>query len=372
MEKISDKRALVIAQTPPPFHGQGIMQQYLVDAKWDWFRKDFVRMNFSDAIAEVGVFKFKKVIQLFDLIRRIQKSATSKYDLIYYPPAGPHRIPIYRDIIILFYLRMISRKVVLHFHAGGIDQIFKKVTKAEAYFIRKAFTGVDAVIVLSEWLKKDVEWCKPKKYYVVGNGCEDVFKDFTSKREQQEPVCFLFVGNLKKEKGIFTLLKSALLLKNRGETFIVKCIGSFHNEHEKNAFVTFISENGLDPYVQYLGHKSGSDKWKEFAGADVLCHPTYETEGMPVTILEAMMFQKPVITTRWRSIPDMIQNKANGLLFEPQNDIELADHMHRLIHNKDERTLMGERGRKDFLANYTIEKHLEKLEVVFKDMLTSD
>src|SRR5688500_14108112 len=160
---MNDKRVLIIAQTPPPFHGQSIMQKYLADVKWNWCEKGYERMNFSEEIDEIGSFKIKKISELFGLINRIRKRARPKFELIYYPPGGPNRVPIYRDVIMLFFLRMFSRKIVLHFHAGGIDQIFDKVCKIEAYFIKKAFHKADAVIVLTDWLKKEVEWCIPKK-----------------------------------------------------------------------------------------------------------------------------------------------------------------------------------------------------------------
>ena len=82
------------------------------------------------------------------------------------------------------------------------------------------------------------------------------------------------------------------------------------------------------------------------------------------------MFQLPVITTNWRSIPDMIRHDENGLLFEPQNEKQLADCMKRLIHAQEDRTRMGIQARKDFLQNYTVEQHLSKMEQVFKEVLT--
>jgi glycosyltransferase involved in cell wall biosynthesis len=365
---MKEQRILVIAQTPPPLHGQAIMQKYLVDAVWPWCKKEFVRMNFSEQIDEVGIFKFKKLGQLFGLLNRIRKSKKAKFELAYYPPAGPNRIPIYRDVIILYYLKLVSKKIVLHFHAGGINQIFNKVTKAEASFIKSAFKNVDAVIVLSDWLKKEVQWCSPKKIFVVGNGIDDVFETYLPK-----PTCslvsFLFVGNLKKEKGIFTLLKAALILKNAGERFIIRFMGSFHNDEERQAFFRFVEDQSLNGSIEYLGAKSGDDKWKEFQNTDAFCLPTFETEGMPVSILEAMMFQLPVITTNWRGIPDLVRHGENGLLFEPQNETELAACMERLINSAEDRSRMGVQARIDFIQNYTVERHLRKMENVFKEVV---
>lgn len=367
---MNDKKILILAQTPPPFHGQAIMQKYLVDVKWDWCKKDFERMNFSGEIDEVGTFRFKKISQLFDLVRRVRKKARPKMDLIYYPPGGPNRVPIYRDIIMLFFLKMASRKIVLHFHAGGIDQIFNKVTRLESYFIKKAFQNVDAVIVLSDWLRKEVEWCRPRKSFVVGNGIQDVFHNFR-KKGNTGTISFLFIGNLKKEKGIFTLLDAALILQNRGEKFEIKFIGSFHNGEEERQFSEFIEKKGLTGHIRFLGSRNGNDKWKEFESADIFCLPTYETEAMPISILEAMMFEMPVITTRWRSIPDLIQDDRNGLLFDPQNAEQLASCMQKLMHDEGGRKQMGVQARKDYLQHFTVEQHLRKMELTFQEILVA-
>jgi glycosyltransferase involved in cell wall biosynthesis len=367
---MNKKRILAVAQTPPPFHGQSIMQKYLVDANWNWCKKEFVRMNFSEEIKEVGVFKIKKLRQLFNLISSVQKKAHPKFELIYYPPGGPHRIPIYRDVIMLYFLRKSSGKIILHFHAGGIDQIFNKVTRIESYFIKQAFNRVDAVIVLSEWLKREVEWCNPQKLFVVANGIDDVFPNFLKKEKNQAITSFLFVGNLKKEKGIFTLLEAAAILKAHNEKFELNFIGSFHSDNEEHAFLNFINENRLAEHVRYLGVKSGNKKWEEFQNADVFCLPTYETEAMPISILEAMMFQIPVITTNWRSIPDIVRHGENGLLFEPKNAKQLSTCMQRLIHDEEERRQMGKQARKDYLLNFSIDQHLRKMEKVFQEALT--
>lgn len=367
---MSDKRILIIAQTPPPFHGQSIMQKHLVDANWKWCKKDFVRMNFSNEINEVGVFRIKKLWQLISLIDRVRKKRISNVDLIYYPPGGPNRIPIYRDIILLSFLKLFSKKIILHFHAGGINNIFKKVTKFESYFIKKAFAKADGAVVLTDWLKQEIEWCDPKKIFVVGNGIEDVFHKFQKTRTNKNTT-FLFVGNLKKEKGIFTLLEAAVVLKNLGENFKINFIGSFHYEFEQKNFFDFVEQNKLNDCICYLGTKNGDDKWREFEKADVFCLPTYETEAMPISIIEAMMFEMPVITTRWRSIPDLIKHEENGLLFEPDNASQLASCMQKLIHAENERRIMGQKGRAKYIQNFTVDVHLKKMEKSFMELLTN-
>ena len=133
-------KILILAQIPPPFHGQAIMQKYLVDAKWEWCEKIHIPLNYSNSISEIGIFRIKKIFRLFSIISKVwNERLRGKIDLIYYPPAGPHRIPIYRDIITLFFIRKCSKKIIFHFHAGGLNEFFQKLS--EEAFAQFLFFG---------------------------------------------------------------------------------------------------------------------------------------------------------------------------------------------------------------------------------------
>ena len=96
-------KILILAQTPPPYHGQAVMQKYLVDAKWDWCEKKHIRLTYSSKINEVGKFKLSKIFELVRIVLEVwSERLKGKIDLIYYSPSGPNRIPFYRDVVTLF------------------------------------------------------------------------------------------------------------------------------------------------------------------------------------------------------------------------------------------------------------------------------
>ena len=93
---------LVLAQTPPPIHGQSAMTQYLLEGKYERICLHHVRMAFSETISEVGVFKWKKIVHILSIVPRviwlrIRTGAT----VLYYPPAGPKVNAFYRDAALL-------------------------------------------------------------------------------------------------------------------------------------------------------------------------------------------------------------------------------------------------------------------------------
>jgi len=61
---------------------------------------------------------------------------------------------------------------------------------------------------------------------------------------------------------------------------------------------------------------------------DVLILPTfYQGEGYPGVIIEAYSLGLPVITTNWKAIPEIVENRKTGLLIEPRSTAALVDAM---------------------------------------------
>lgn len=365
------KRILVVAQIPPPVHGQSVMQQYLVNAEWSWCQKEHIRLSYSDSINKIGRFQFSKVVKLVRVVCKIiTKRTNGNVDLLYYPPAGPNRIPLYRDIITLLVAKLMVRKIVLHFHAGGLPVLINKLSLIERYFAKLAFQNIDCAIVLLPWLRKEVEWFSPKNISVVPNGIEDVARSFSSsyiRASSDDVTNILFVGNLKDEKGIFVLLAAIPELKKITKLFKVGIMGEAHSDEVKQKIEKYINEHGIADHVLLFGGLTGNEKWEKFSRAHIFCLPTYATEAMPVSIMEAMMFSLPVVTTSWRSITDMITDQEEGFLVPVHDENELAGKLAMLIQAPSLAKEMGRKGRKKFMESYTIEKHLANMEQIFKN-----
>lgn len=89
-----------------------------------------------------------------------------------------------------------------------------------------------------------------------------------------------------------------------------------------------IARLGLGERTHFLGW------WKEmplfFAGIDLLIFPS-ESEGLPLTILEAMAAGVPIAATAVGGIPDVIEDGVSGLLVSPHDPGKLAQAAHKLL-----------------------------------------
>ncbi len=361
---------LVVGQTPPPYHGQAIMIQKMLEGNYKSIKLFHVRMSFSNNIGEVGRFRLNKIVESIKLITKIILARfrfNSK--ILYYPPSGPNTMAIIRDIVILISTRWLFSKVIFHFEGGGLGEFYMKTPRLYRPLFRFAYFKPDAAIHLTNLSPNDGGVIKAKKIYVVPNGIEDLFSTYSTLQLQkvQNPV-ILFVGALYKSKGVFDLLEAGRILKDKGYNFCIKIMGEGSLETVQD-IQRFIISAHLNNNVELLGVRVGGDKWIEYATSDIFCFPSYyEAESFPVVILEALMFGLPVVASKWRGIPRAVRDGENGFLVPIQSPEQLAEKLRILVEDENLRKRMGLRGREIFMNEFTINKFWDSIERVFVEV----
>ena len=358
-------KVLFVGQTPPPYGGQAIMQQVMLEK--DYRRIEFlhVRMAFSKEMDEVGRFSVKKIFHLFSVIFQIIKLRIQhNIQILYYPPAGPNRIPVYRDMVILLATRWLFKKTIFHFHAGGISECYQKLSAVEQMFFRLAYFQVDLSIRLSELSPPDGDFMECKKEVIIPNGIADKYPDFPARTNTKAGILtILFVGILRESKGILVLLEACRLLEENGQLFRVQLMGKFASKSFEKKVLHLVERYHLKDHVDFLGVCTGSVKWQHYHDADIFCFPSFfESEAFPVVLLEAMQFKLPIVTTRWRGIPSMITDGESGFLVEIQDSRTVAEKLSVLLGNKEMRCTMGDKGRQSYLSQYTLDIFRDNIE----------
>ena len=95
----------------------------------------------------------------------------------------------------------------------------------------------------------------------------------------------------------------------------------------------------------------------------MFCFPTYyENENQPVNLIEAMAFGLPILTTRWRSLPELFPANYPGLV-DIRSPEQIANVMPALMTGE-----AGDGFREIFVRNYTLERHLSGLADAFKQL----
>ena len=97
--------------------------------------------------------------------------------------------------------------------------------------------------------------------------------------------------------------------------------------------------------------------------ADLFCFPTYyENENQPVNLIEAMAFGLPILTTRWRSLPELFPANYPGLV-DIRSPEQIANVMPALMTGE-----AGDGFREIFIRNFTLERHLVGLADAFREL----
>jgi glycosyltransferase involved in cell wall biosynthesis len=370
---------LVVGQTPPPVHGQAVMIERLLRGRYASVRLFHVRMAFSDSIGDVGRFRLGKIFHLLSVIVRIAYSRiVHRTSVLYYPPAGPNRVPLYRDLAILLCTRWMFPFTVFHLHASGMADMYPRLPAGIQFLFRRALFHADAVIRITRCHSADALLLQARHNYVIPNGIEDDYLEFGNATrsvlvhepaEPSPPLQILFVGALRESKGVSILIEACGMLAVRIVPFELSLVGEFHLREFEEHIRKRIAELGLVQQVHFLGVLQGAAKGAAFARADVLCLPThYESETFPTVLLEAMSFALPVVATRWRGIPDIVDPGTNGYLIDIRDASAIAQRLEELHVDPRLRHRLGQAGREKFLREFTAARHLERMEQVFVEV----
>jgi glycosyltransferase involved in cell wall biosynthesis len=161
------------------------------------------------------------------------------------------------------------------------------------------------------------------------------------RRREGQPLRLLYLSNLVETKGYLELVEACAILRGRGLDAHVDLVGQFLTSpddrvvrsaaHAEQLLEQRIEALGLRDAVTYHGRAVGEAKRTLLEGADVFVLPTrYRFEGQPISIIEALAAALPVVSTRYRAIPDLVTDGGSGVLLDAPEPAALADAVERL------------------------------------------
>jgi glycosyltransferase involved in cell wall biosynthesis len=113
--------------------------------------------------------------------------------------------------------------------------------------------------------------------------------------------------------------------------------------------------------VSHTGFLGPEAKASALRDSDVFLFPSYfANEGQPLNLIEAMAFGLPLVSTRWRGIPEMLPENYAGLV-EPRDPAAAARALITVVQTED-----GLRFRERFLERYQLAAHLRTLAAALK------
>jgi glycosyltransferase involved in cell wall biosynthesis len=130
-------------------------------------------------------------------------------------------------------------------------------------------------------------------------------------------------------------------------------------------------ELGIENHVVFVGWVSGAVKVDLLRRAQIYVLPSYN-EGLPVSLLEAMSWQVPVISTRVGGIPELVREGVDGLLIDAGDRAALSSAIIELAQNAELREKMGIAARDQVERNFSKNVILPRLEGIYRSLIYAD
>lgn len=346
-------KLLILAQTPPPLHGQSLMVETAVRGLPEHgIEVCHVNLRLSRDHADIGGWRPGKLLALLDAcFHTIVARFTENCDTLYYVPAPAKRGALYRDWLVMALCRPFFRRLVLHFHNGGLgDWLARDVTALERIITRALLGRTDLAIVLTDSLRRDAEALGPRRVAIVPNG---IATPKPAPGSVRDPRLVLFLGQVSAEKGALDLLAAVRRLRTSGHSVRIVFAGAVDAEAAAAIAASRTEDLGCGEFAGFVGPVA---KAALLARCACLALPTrYAHEGQPLVLLEAFAADCPVVATRWRGIADTVPDPT--ALVAPGDIVALAAALRQVL---DAPPPAGEM-RRWFASRFTREHHLAAL-----------
>jgi glycosyltransferase involved in cell wall biosynthesis len=168
-----------------------------------------------------------------------------------------------------------------------------------------------------------------------------------------EPPRILFAGNLVRSKGVDVLIDAVAELKRRGLACQLKVLGQGPAQAELEAQARRI---GIRDQVEWSRFVPQSEMPAEYGASAITVLPTRGTsEGLGLTLVEALLAGSAVVGTPAGGIPEVIQHEQTGLMARDGDPQDLATQIQRLLSDRPLRERLTAAGKERVLRIYAPE-----------------
>lgn len=149
------------------------------------------------------------------------------------------------------------------------------------------------------------------------------------------------LGRLSPEKGFAVLIEAVGLLRDRGVDMELRIVG---DGPTRGDLERQIAGAGLGDRVTLTGELPPAEVSRELAASDLFCMASF-SEGLPISIMEAMAVGVPVVSTWIAGIPELARQGETALTVPPADAQALADAIARLTGDEALRLRLARAGR---------------------------
>jgi len=175
----------------------------------------------------------------------------------------------------------------------------------------------------------------------------------------------LSLGRINRIKGIDILIMAFTKVIEKLDDVKLMIVGP--DDGHLGELQTLVKALGVGAKVIFTGPLYSIKKLEAYVDADVCVLPSrYEIFG--ISVLEAYSCGKPIIASRVGGLKDLIIDGETGLLFETENTEQLTRAIFSILNDNTRAKKMGLKGKQFVKENFTIEKVVNRLEELYKEI----
>ena len=207
---------------------------------------------------------------------------------------------------------------------------------------------------------KEHEMVKGPVKLIPGSGVNLQYHAKQPYPAETEPVRFLFMGRIRREKGIEEFLTTAEAITKKYDNIEFHVVGGCEGDYEGK--LLDLQSKGVVTY-----HGRQPDVRPFIAKAACTLHPSFYPEGMSNVLLESCSTGRPIMTTMRAGCREIVEDGRNGFLVKQQDAADLIAKVEKFLAlSYAERKAMGdvarEKAEREFDRNIVIKAYLEAVD----------
>lgn len=239
------------------------------------------------------------------------------------------------------------------------------------YSLRTKIRDARFIIAVSRFNKRVMETVCPEaapgKIIVNRTGVLLGQFPYSGTRERGPEFKILCLASLYPVKNHAGLIEACGILKSRGVNFSLELVGK-DDLGRGPMLQQLVAANGIEENVLFSGSIDHGEIREVLGRADV-CILTSFSEGIPVSLMEAMACGLPVIGPNVTGVPELIKHGESGYLVDPHSPADIADSLLKILENPGLARAMGESGRAQVEEFYDMQNNARELASIFQERL---
>ncbi len=257
--------------------------------------------------------------------------------------------------------------IINHIHGSALDELYTNAPSWKKHMVEKSYGRCTRLIVLSEdWKKKISAIVSEDKIEVVPNYCK-IHSEMTDDGNMDmrfEKKQILYLGRFDELKGVSDIPEIAKKVIKKVPEAVFVAAGTGETE----PVIADVNRLGLEKSVLFPGWIRGEEKEKLLRESALFLLPSH-MEAMPMSILEAMGYALPIVSTEVGGIPKLVSKDKNGSLYAPKDTDGMSSGIIRYLTDRKAFDSASRSSLEIAESTYSFDMHLNSLEKIYRSVL---